>query len=597
MLRIQKIISFALLSILLAALLIPVAAQAQTKTLYWERLDVNLTVLDSGDLLVEETQVIVFTSGTFREGYRSIPDNRLGSISAVSVWEDGQSCRVSVDHSDGQYEIVWDLLQPRSNSRHTYVLQYTVHGALRYYDDGDQLWWKAIFSDRSFPVYASTVTVNLPAGAAAEQAEAYGTDADYAGVGGTRVVFTALEQIDPGQELEVRIQFPHGVVSGSAAAWQVLEDSRPILNLILGVVGALIMMGGPLLLLLLWYLRGRDPQVAIPIDYLTEPPSDAPPGVAGTLLDETADMQDILATLIDLARRGYLEIEEQTGRGLLVSSTDFAFRRTGKPADDLLPYESILLSKVAGRLGTQQLSALRNKFYTAIPKMQGGLYEEIVRRGYFRSNPETTRKMYSGTGITLLFLLGFGAFFTLSTLIEFTEAALCPVMGIGVFCVALIIVGRYMPAKTRKGAEEAARWAAFKRYLAEIERYTDLREATDQFERYLPYAIAFGIDRSWMKKFSRIETTPMPAWYILPIPVGGPYRGNVGGMLPKGGLTPSGGVPSLDGMSQGLGASLDRMSRGLGSMLDSAASTFVSQPRSSGGGGGWSGGGGGGGFR
>ena len=52
-------------------------------------------------------------------------------------------------------------------------------------------------------------------------------------------------------------------------------------------------------------------------DYLPEPPSDLPPGIAGTLIDESADMQDILATILDLARRGAIEIEEVEEKGFL----------------------------------------------------------------------------------------------------------------------------------------------------------------------------------------------------------------------------------------------------------------------------------------
>ena len=70
--------------------------------------------------------------------------------------------------------------------------------------------------------------------------------------------------------------------------------------------------------------------------------------------------------------------------------------------------------------------------------------------------------------------------------IEYTGATICPFIGLGVTGLATIIAGRWMPSKTRKGAEMASRWEAFKRYLREIERYTDLDEATDLFERYLP---------------------------------------------------------------------------------------------------------------
>ena len=60
-------------------------AQAQDKTLYWQRYDVDITVQKNGDLRVIETQELVFTSGTFRYGQREIALNRLSSISDVTV--------------------------------------------------------------------------------------------------------------------------------------------------------------------------------------------------------------------------------------------------------------------------------------------------------------------------------------------------------------------------------------------------------------------------------------------------------------------------------------------------------------------------------
>ncbi|WP_152918134.1 DUF2207 family protein, partial [Ardenticatena maritima] len=59
-----------------------------------------------------------------------------------------------------------------------------------------------------------------------------------------------------------------------------------------------------------WYTKGRDPEVGEFAEYITEPPDDLPPGIVGTLLDEKADIKDVIATIFDLARRGIISIEE-----------------------------------------------------------------------------------------------------------------------------------------------------------------------------------------------------------------------------------------------------------------------------------------------
>jgi uncharacterized membrane protein len=167
----------------------------------------------------------------------------------------------------------------------------------------------------------------------------------------------------------------------------------------------------------------------------------------------------------------------------------------------------------------------------------------------------------------------------------------------------LVIVGRHMPRKTPQGAEEAAKWLAFKRYLEDIEQHSDLEAVKDKFEQYLPYAVAFGLEKRLIRKFSAVDT-PVPRWWgpVL-VPRGHYYGGGVGRSSsaeaaggPPGPLAGEGAsMPSLAGMSEGIGTSLASMSDGLGAMLSSASGTLTSSPPSSSssgfGGGGFSGGG------
>jgi uncharacterized membrane protein YgcG len=171
--------------------------------------------------------------------------------------------------------------------------------------------------------------------------------------------------------------------------------------------------------------------------------------------------------------------------------------------------------------------------------------------------------------------------------------------------IALMVIAPHMPRKTAKGAEEAAKWLAFKRYLETIEKHGDLAAVKDKFEEFLPYAIAFGLERSLINKFKAVDT-PAPTWWgpVYPygygygyphhagIPGGQPAGSSGGG--PPGPLAGEGGqAPTLTGMSEGVGASLASMSDGLGAMLNSASSTLTSTPpaQTSSGRGGWGGGG------
>lgn len=599
-------------------------ALAQEKTLYWERFDVDITIRNNGDFQVAETQEIAFTSGTFTFGYRYIPLNRVEEIVDVEVWENGQRYTLAATQAPNTYEtwtedeklvIKW-YFPPTSNARRTWTLRYTVRGGLRIYEGGDQLYWQAIYADRQQPINAARVTVHLPAAFSAEQLKiaSYGADATWELTDAQTVVFTATRQIGANRGLEVRVQFPHGVVQTTTPSWQAADDRaieykekwQPVVSLGIGALSALILAAGLIGVYLLWYTKGRDKPAGLVAEFISEPPAKVPPAIAGTLLDEKADMADIVATIVDLARRGVIVMEEIEEPGLLGIGKRKDFRyRLEQPEAELLPFERTLVNRMFGTSTERRLSELRNQFYTAIPEIQNKLYEEITHLGYFRSNPQRARKTYAALGIGgIVVAVGIGICGT-SALAPYANTAFCIPTSLGIVSLALLIVSPFMPARTEKGSEEAAKWRAFKRYLENIQKYEKVQEATHLFDQYLPYAIAFGLEKSWIQTFANAGT-PAPGWYIPYPPVivygdsggalpagGSGYSGS--GPKPAGGLPKETGAPSLDSMSSSMFGSLSAMSSGLFFMLDSAAHTLSSAPSRSGGGGGWSGGGGGGG--
>ena len=60
----------------------------------------------------------------------------------------------------------------------------------------------------------------------------------------------------------------------------------------------------------LWWYKGRDPDPGRSVAPMYEPPPGMSPAEAGTLIDDTIHPRDITSTIVDLAVRGYLKIEE-----------------------------------------------------------------------------------------------------------------------------------------------------------------------------------------------------------------------------------------------------------------------------------------------
>lgn len=605
-------------------------ASAAEKSLVWERFDVDLQVNLDGTFDVAEHQSIRFLDGTFTFGYRDIPKRHLAFLSDWSVvdaagnrYTQAEGGRVPytfvVDDVGSSYTIRWYF--PETDQPQRYTLRYRVHDGLRYYAGGDQLWWKAVFADRQFPVAASRVRVVVPSPATIEQWGAYlgtaeaGDDVLSRLLDSNRVaLFESQRSLSAGEELEVRVQFTAGVVAGSAPAWQAAADAEaaqveaeeafrerwgPVATVALGVLGVALLLGGPVLVYLMWYRFGRDKPVERVADYLPEPPDELAPGLAGLLLDDSADMQDVIATLVDLARRKVLSITEVHEAGFFRTGTDFVYRREGKE-ERLAGFEQQLLAALFGVGEEKKLSQLKNHFYRDLPGIKQAMYAEMVSRGYYPTAPDSVRTLFGvvgGAAMLLALLVAFG----LSTwLFELTPAAICPGIGLFVVAVAILVASRAMPRKTERGAVAAARWKGFKEYLRNIDRYADLEAQKALWDRWLPYAIAFGVDKEYIRKFEG-ASAPAPGWYIPSPDLYGPYRRRYfGGGLPgggEGGGEEKGGTlgGGLGEASRGMGGGLASMSAGLGALLSSTGSTLTSRPSGGGGGGGWSGGGGGGG--
>lgn len=627
-----------LVGLVLALTALAGLVHAQERSVVGEQFDVELTVRENGDVDVVETRTITFEGGPFHVGFRAIPLSRLEGITNVSFYEGERRYEESDSEApytyrtwieNGEFNIRW-FFPETSDSTHTFVLKYTAKGAIRIYEGGDQIWWMAVEGDRGYPVRAARVTVRLPEGVDQIQKwEAYGVAAQAEVIDPRTIVFTAQGMIQPGQSFEVRVQFPSGVVQAPPPAWQKAFDAQVaeqqaeaetspeamVVNLLAGFIGLFIAVAGTVGLFLLWYTRGRDAPVPMVAEYLPQPPSNLPPGVVGTLLDETADMQDIIATIVDLARRGVITMQEVQEKGFLGigARRDFVFEMQDHE-EPLRPYEKTLLQELFKGQRRRKLSSLKEKFYRAIPELQKELYEEVVREEFFQRSPESTRRLYTFLGVAGVIFSAIVGFLTLVVVAPFAGAAICIPLGLGIVSVGLLIFARVMPRKTTKGAEEAARWRAFKRYLENIEDYTDLEQAKDIFDRYLPYAIAFGLEKSWVEKFAAVDA-PAPPWYQPAGPIwGGPWPHGHGRRMYRPGPRPiftgagghresgpapeagrsGGGLPDLQRTSDSLGRGLQGMSDGLATMLNVAGTILASAPHSSGGSGGWSGGGGGG---
>ncbi|MDQ3809023.1 MAG: DUF2207 domain-containing protein [Chloroflexota bacterium] len=625
-------------ALILAAVLAQVGvsaahAQSNASSVHWQRYDVDITVRSDGSLSIAERQTIAFR-GTFQHGFRVIPVNRTSGITDVLVAEEvggretpylpgsnRPNTFTAQPGADGMSIDWW--FAPTTNASRTFVLRYTAREAVRQYDSGDQVFWQAIYADRPGGIDAATISVHLPGDLAPETTrsafylvDARGGPAREAGEGrqvDARTVQFSATSLPSGTGLEARVEFPPELVQAPAPPWQadadradwVRQSLAPIITFLSLLLGLAIVVGGGIGLLMLWYSRGREPAVGPVASRLTEPPSDLPAPLAGTLIDGSADFQDAVAAIVDLAERDVLSLEPE-GADVRV-----ALRR---PTDDpsLRRYERVLLAALFGagaHDGAILLSQARERFAEAVPVLADRLHEAVAREGLFTRDPEQTRRRYLALGgvvcaagiviaIAATALLGWAA-----------QAVWLPGVAVALVGAGLLLLARAMPRRTPRGALEAARWKAFREHLRD-----DSRDGSVE-PRYLAYAVAFGIDRDFLRKLERVGASA-PSWYragggpVIVVPGGtyggpwvgpgrgGPWIAGPSGGGPWSGRSGEGREPQAGSAGSPPPANPQGWSDALADLLNSASDALARGGGSGGwSGGGWGGGGGGGGGR
>ena len=385
-----------------------------------------------------------------------------------------------------------------------------------------------------------------------------------------------------------------------------MSSGTALLHLVFIALMLLLITGGSITLLALWFTRGRDPRVMKAATYIEHPPDDLPPGAAGTLLDEHADRRDIVATLLGLGRHGAVIVQDV---GTAAGDTPRKGHRPGDftitvvdPAGVTSHVEKVLLRILFNgdpAPGAEvRLADVRDRFAAGEPEIRDALYEAMVIRGYFTVSPVVTRKRWRrGAWIGLALSTITGLFLT----IRVDPFAILATIAAAIIFLVLVRMSRAMPQKTRTGAEAAEQWRAFRRYLASIEKYENVNEASQLFDRYFAYAVAFDLQDKWLKTFAR-SGARTPGWFV---PVGdltgrgdsvgdvifdamtmAHWAGHVGGggggdmdiNLPDIGMPnlPDMGNVDLQGLSDLAGGSLQGASDGLSALLESAGSIFES---------------------
>ncbi|MEI7512021.1 MAG: DUF2207 domain-containing protein [Candidatus Uhrbacteria bacterium] len=472
--------------------------------------DVHASLDANRRLTITETIGYDFEDAERHGIYRDIPVvyDRDGAsfklrLDVQDATMDGQPVGQSISTSGRNLELKLGDADKTITGLHTYTITYSTDRAINDFPkEGErELYWNVTGDAWPTNIEKSSFTLDGP-GAAGKTicfTGSYGNTEQSCTItaSGNSVSAKATRELIPGEGFTVAVRFPAASmreISTNERLWDMFMDN--------------LWFGSPLVIFivmfLIWRKNGKDPVGRGTVVAQYQPPRDLPPGLLSALIDQEFSQRSVTATILDLARRGYLKLKftGEPKSGFFSSAPEFTMIKLKETDDSVFAFEKTLFDGLFN--GKEEVSLKDKKngsFWRAIQTAREEGFAELQGQGLFGKNPGSVR----GTWIVVAFVVGVAGVMLTSTGLGVVSSGVC----------ALIVAGFgwFMPTKSKEGAIVMEEAEGFKMFLSVTEKdrldFTDAPERTpENFARFLPAAVAFGVEQKWSKQFESIDMTP-----------------------------------------------------------------------------------------
>ena len=380
----------------------------------------------------------------------------------------------------------------------TYVITYTVLGSFTYFTDHDEFYWNLTGNEWDVPIKSFVSHIKLPENVSEDQISVL----CYSGIYGSTdqsceinimdsvIEVSSSKILEPGEGLTLVISLPKGVVG-------VLEPKidKPsffqILILVLVAIAALFWFIFLPIKVLSKYIKDRKftkSHEKIVSAWFEPPQYDDgdvfTPAETGFIVDKSIDHKELTATIIHLAQRGYLKIkEEKKGRFTFVKLKD-------TNPDELKDFEIEILEAIfeKGNEVTDKELKKSTSIFTSISKFNKKVEEILINKQMFDEKPSSVfvKNM-------VFFSLGLAT------------------MNIPLSLFSLL--GKNSAKRSLLGVEKYSEAKSLMNFLKSQDEQLNFQSKNQMFfEKLLPYATAFGVEKIWAERFKDISMQK-PNWY------------------------------------------------------------------------------------
>ena len=378
---------------------------------------------------------------------------------------------------------------------YVFVVDYTLDFAgVSFFEDHDEVYLNLIGPGWNVPIEKANATISYP-GELQEKVCYTGAD------GSTEQNCTFIET-DEGRLL-LSVDRGLGEYEGYTMALSfpvgTLEQKSDLLYRIMSNIGLLLPI--PILFFVIGKVKkNKHKKVTIIPHY--EAPKGVDPMLAGYVYTKKFENKYLSAALIQLAIDGYIKIRKEKKKYYIV-------------ATDKKPTEELYLKLYDGLLGEKKeiaVNKISKTFYITV----SSIVSKIQKKATDKDLISTKRTNLSSGFIVLGIMSIVFAFSSMSFTIPM--AAISWSLGLLISGIIIFIASFRIDIRGIKGNELYSELKGLRLYIdtaekKRIEFHNDPKKFIGIFEKLLPYAMIFGLEKKWAKEFKDLYKEP-PNWYV-----------------------------------------------------------------------------------